>query len=60
VHRQLGKQPVSTKSEGLGVGLYLAHAIIERLGGSLSIRNRSSGGTTLSITLPLLSSTEPA
>lgn len=59
VHRQLGKQPISTKSEGLGVGLYLAHAIIERLGGSLSIHARNGGGTTLRITLPLLASTGP-
>jgi two-component system sensor histidine kinase RegB len=60
VHHQLGKQPVSTKSDGLGVGLYLAHATIERLGGSLSIRNRDSGGTALTITLPLLGPTGTA
>ena len=54
IHRQLGKTPVSTKTEGLGVGLYLAHATIQRLGGNLSISNRKQGGTTLHITLPLL------
>ncbi len=54
VHDQLGKQPVTTKREGLGVGLYLAHATIQRLGGSLSIRNRAGGGTLLTVTLPLL------
>jgi two-component system, sensor histidine kinase RegB len=55
IHSQLGKQPVTTKQEGLGVGLYLAHATIQRLGGSLSIRKRNEGsGTTLTITLPLL------
>jgi two-component system sensor histidine kinase RegB len=54
IHRQLGKHPVTTKREGLGVGLYLAHATIERLGGRLSIQNRGEGGTTLTITLPLL------
>ena len=54
VHEQLGKAPVSTKSEGLGVGLYLAHATIERLGGSLEIADRDQGGTTVQITLPLL------
>ncbi|MGB5260044.1 MAG: ATP-binding protein [Gammaproteobacteria bacterium] len=54
IHSQLGKAPVTTKSDGLGVGLYLAHATITRLGGSLSISNREGGGTVLSITLPLL------
>ena len=55
VQEQLGKAPVSTKQEGLGVGLYLAHATIERLGGSLEIADREQGGTVVVITLPLLS-----
>ena len=55
VQEQLGKAPVSTKQEGLGVGLYLAHATIERLGGSLEIADREQGGTVVRITLPLLS-----
>ena len=54
IHDQLGKMPVTTKDEGLGVGLYLAQATIQRLGGKLSISNREAGGTTLHITLPLL------
>jgi two-component system sensor histidine kinase RegB len=54
IHEQLGKMPVTTKDEGLGVGLYLAQATLQRLGGKLSISNREAGGTTLHITLPLL------
>jgi two-component system sensor histidine kinase RegB len=54
VHEQLGKEPVTTKTEGLGVGLFLAHATIQRLGGSLSINKREQGGTTIHISLPLL------
>ncbi len=54
IHSQLGRQPVTTKHEGLGVGLYLAHATIHRLGGKLTIRNRAHGGTMLTISLPLL------
>jgi two-component system sensor histidine kinase RegB len=54
VHNQLGKTPVTTKDEGLGVGLFLAQATIQRLGGTLSINNREAGGTILRITLPLL------
>jgi two-component system sensor histidine kinase RegB len=51
---QLGRQPVSTKQEGLGVGLFISHATIERLGGGLTIGNRDHGGTLISIVLPLL------
>jgi two-component system sensor histidine kinase RegB len=54
IHDQLGKQPVTTKPEGLGVGLYLAHATIKRLGGDLGVNNRKHGGTTVRITIPLL------
>jgi len=54
VSRQLGRQPVTTKEDGMGVGLYLARATVQRLGGTLSIRNREQGGTMTRITLPLL------
>jgi two-component system sensor histidine kinase RegB len=53
-HNQLGKQPFTTKQEGLGVGLYLAHATIQRLGGKLSTRNRDRGGIALTVVLPLI------
>lgn len=55
---QLGRQPVSTKQEGLGVGLLLSHATIERLGGRLTISNRDQGGTSITIVLPLLENRE--
>ena len=54
LHEQLGKTPVTTKTEGLGVGLLLAHATIQRLGGKLAIANRDKGGTSVRITIPLL------
>jgi two-component system sensor histidine kinase RegB len=54
IHEQLGKQPVTTKPEGLGVGLFLAHATIRRLGGDLGVSNRKQGGTTVRIIMPLL------
>jgi two-component system sensor histidine kinase RegB len=54
IRNQLGKAPVSTKTGGLGVGLYLAHATIQRLGGALLIQNRPRGGTMILVTLPLL------
>ena len=49
-----GKSQYSSKEQGLGVGLFLAHAIIERLGGHVSHRARESGGTCTCITLPLI------
>ena len=58
IQGQLGKIPVTTKGEGLGIGLYLAHATIQRLGGSIEITQREQGGTRLHITLPLLCSKE--
>jgi two-component system, sensor histidine kinase RegB len=54
IQGQLGKIPVSTKSDGLGIGLYLAHATLQRLGGTIMIRHRDDGGTLTHITLPLL------
>jgi two-component system sensor histidine kinase RegB len=54
LHEQLGRTPVTTKTEGLGVGLFLAHATIQRLSGNLVIENRNRGGTRVRITLPLL------
>jgi len=53
---QLGRQPVTTKQTGLGVGLYLAQATIRRLGGNLHVCNRNQGGTRVHITVPLLES----
>jgi two-component system sensor histidine kinase RegB len=54
IQGQLGKTPVTTKNEGLGVGLYLAHATLQRLGGSVTVHSREGGGTLTHITLPLL------
>ena len=51
---QLGRQPVTTKQEGMGVGFYLAQATIQRMGGELTIRNRDRGGTLTRVTLPLM------
>ncbi len=49
-----GKDLYSSKAQGLGVGLFLAHAVIERLGGRISHRDRPHGGTCTCITLPTL------
>jgi len=49
----VGKRPFSEKTEGLGLGLFLAHAIIERFGGRVTLSNRPGGGVITRIELPL-------
>jgi two-component system sensor histidine kinase RegB len=44
----------TTKQEGRGLGLFLANATLERLGGSVSLSNREGGGATTAVNLPLL------
>lgn len=52
---QLGRPQLNKKEQGLGLGLFLSHAIIERFGGSVSLINREGGGMITRIVLPLLS-----
>ncbi|WP_348816063.1 ATP-binding protein [Halomonas sp. H10-59] len=49
---QLGETFVSTKSKGLGIGLFLTHATINRFGGGVSLYNHHDGGTLTEVTLP--------
>jgi signal transduction histidine kinase len=46
-----GHQPGSTKPFGMGIGLFLGRAILERLGGTLEFE-RGPTGTTAILTLP--------
>lgn len=48
-----GRSPFSTKSEGRGIGLFLANATIERLGGSVTLFNRDGGGGCTRVQIPL-------
>jgi two-component system sensor histidine kinase RegB len=43
----------TTKQEGRGLGLFLANATLERLGGSVRLSNRDGGGATTEVILPL-------
>jgi len=43
----------STKSEGLGLGLFLAYTTLNRLGGDVRLMNRDGGGVLCRLTLPL-------
>jgi two-component system sensor histidine kinase RegB len=51
----LGRQPLPNRadSDGLGIGIYLAAATLERLGGTLTLSNRPDGGAVSQIRLPL-------
>ncbi len=50
-----GKTVFSTKrpDEGLGLGLYLAYSVIERLHGRVQLFNREGGGACTRVELPL-------
>ncbi|MBY5969632.1 ATP-binding protein [Halomonas denitrificans] len=52
---QLGDTFVSTKSKGLGIGLFLTHATINRFGGGVSLYNHPEGGTLTEVSLPRVS-----
>ncbi|HVJ61993.1 MAG TPA: ATP-binding protein, partial [Tahibacter sp.] len=43
----------TTKRDGLGVGLALSHATVERLGGELSMEEADGGGVVVRFRLPL-------
>ena len=49
---QLGDTFVSTKSKGLGIGLFLTHATINRFDGGVSLYNHPQGGTLTEVVLP--------
>jgi two-component system sensor histidine kinase RegB len=53
VSSQLGKCQNSSKEYGMGLGLFLTHATIQRLGGRIALFERDGGGTCTSIQLPL-------
>lgn len=52
--QQLGKSFIVSDT-GLGIGLYLTQATLNRYGGSVSLHNRQVGGTITHLRLPLTS-----
>jgi two-component system sensor histidine kinase RegB len=53
VRDDLGLKAVSTKQHGLGIGLLLSRAALQRFGGRLDIKDRPAGGVEAHIELPL-------
>ncbi len=50
---QAGSAFFTTKQEGRGLGLFLANATLERLGGTVRLSNREGGGATTEVIFPL-------
>jgi len=55
---QLFQPFVTTKSQGMGVGLSISRSIIEAHGGSITPRPNPGGGTIFSFTLPTVTEKE--
>lgn len=53
IAEQLGKPFVTSKGKGLGLGLFLSHATIERCGGEIRLYNHPDGGTEAILRLPV-------
>jgi two-component system sensor histidine kinase RegB len=53
VRDDVGLKVVSTKEHGLGIGLLLSRAALQRFGGRLELANRAAGGVEAHIYLPL-------
>jgi len=54
----LGKKSVSRKRGGLGLGVLLGQASIERLGGAVRLTEKAGPGTRLEVRLPLVEDAE--
>lgn len=50
---QVDRPKASDKEFGMGLGLFLAHATIQRMGGEIRLSDREGGGTRTHIRLPL-------
>ena len=55
IAERLGQTFLSTKSKGLGLGLFLTHATINRLGGTVHLYNHKHGGTLTEVRIPVKS-----
>jgi two-component system sensor histidine kinase RegB len=54
---KIGKPIIHADKSGLGIGLMLSQATVERYGGRIELHNVNGGGTLATLTLPLARST---
>jgi len=57
---QIGKPIIHADRSGLGIGLMLSQASVERHGGRIELRKLREGGTLATLTLPLKPQTTEA
>lgn len=59
IAEQIGTAFVTTKGKkGFGLGLFLSHAAVQRMGGSVKLFNQDAGGTLTEVLLPIVWETE--
>jgi two-component system sensor histidine kinase RegB len=51
--QDMGRPVIRASRDGLGIGLLLSHATVERYGGHIELRNAPDGGTIATLSLPL-------
>jgi two-component system sensor histidine kinase RegB len=51
VRAHIGQPFITTKSDGVGLGLYYVHTLIAAIGGSFDLEDRSGGGAIARVTL---------
>jgi two-component system sensor histidine kinase RegB len=57
---RIGRPHLSTKSDGHGMGLFLASNVARRLGGRLEANNLPVGGAEVRLVLPLVARRNPS
>jgi two-component system sensor histidine kinase RegB len=60
VRTHLGEPFVTTKPDGVGLGLYFVHGLVEAIGARFCIEDRERGGAIARISLPDPSGVQPA
>ena len=58
VRHHLGEPFVTTKPDGVGLGLYYVHTLAGAVGAEFSVYDRDGGGAVARISLPLASNVQ--